>query len=1033
MINKHIITAAALLLMGTSFVANAQSEIAVSGTVKDVYGNPLPGVIVSANEKDLYMTDKNGNYLATAPGDAELTFTLMGYKQLTAKPSSDMEVVLEDDGHFLAEKINLGYAKVMREDLSDAVSTVSGEKLGKSLNTRLQQTFAGRLSGLTTIESTFEPANEELSGMYVRGLSTVHGGTAGIVIDGVLYDSYSHDILYRISPEEVESITLLKDGASQAIFGVRGANGLLVINTKRGTPGKLKVGVNVSETVEQPVDVMHQFDSYEYATMRNQAAFNDGRGRNFYFSETALDAFKNGSDPEHYPNTNWADMLLRKASNLQRVAIDATGGGERVQYFTTMNLIHQGSFWNTDSDRYKTDNEKVRLNFRSNIDVMVNKWIGLFMNLAGSVVKAHTPNGNVNYNNTIYQYMAYMPPTVYGAVTPEILDTDGETILQPAGEVISTVNMGDSPYGLLNRSGYSNATNTNIYGQGGLQFDLDFITPGLSAKASVGYLSYITATMTTTQSYKRVYRDDDWSKLTFTQLGSTIDGTLGYGKGTALYGYMSYKGEVGYNRDFGKHHVNASAYGMYQSFIDQTGNYAATYDYRRIYTGVEALYNYDHRYALHLTTGYSASDYFPTKTRFIWTPGISAAWIASNESFIKDNAPWLSLFKVRASYAITGNDSTGFGRYAYKDQVVSTQGGNIPWFRYYTNESVYGNLTLEPEKIKKANVGIDLGLGNQFTLSFDVFKENMDNGLAQSTASIPSYQGISLGAFPVLNMGQFENKGWELAVGYNKRFNSDFGVFINGHLAYNQNKVIYIGENDRGEEYVYPFRSEGFPYGQAFGYLVDWSNGNGLFNFQDEINEHATYSFGTPRLGDIKYQDLNKDGVIDDKDQAPIAKGSLPRYTFGIDLGFTWKSFEVSALFQGVGDYYRNFAYLYGNHTARDGFYSESMRNAWTAERWLNGETIDFPALATGATTNTQTSDYFYRNSSFLRLKNAQIAYKLPKRFCDSIGAGVAKIYLGGQNLFCFDKLPADMPVEGNNITAMPLYRMYRIGVDLSF
>ena len=1029
---KHIIIAAALMLLGSAF-ASAQSDFAVSGTVKDVYGNPLPGVIVSANNKALYVTDKNGQYKATAGSSDELTFALVGFKKQTVKASPDMQVVLEDDGHDLAEVINLGYSKVYREDLSDAVSTVSGATLGKSLNTRLQQTLSGRLSGLTTIENTFEPTYEELA-MYVRGLSTVHGGAAGIVIDGVLYDNYSHDILYRISPEEVESITLLKDGASQAIYGVRGANGLLVINTKRGTPGKLKVGVNVSETVEQPVDVMHQFDSYEYATLRNQAAFNDGKGKNFYFSESALDNFKKGTNTEYYPNTNWADLLMKKASNLQRVAIDAIGGGERVQYFTTMNVIHQGSFWNTDQDRYKTDNEKVRLNFRSNIDVMVNSWIGLFMNLAGSVVKAHTPNSSVAYNNTIYEYMAFMPPTVYGPVTPEILGSDGETVLQEAGDVISTVNMVNSPYGLLNRSGYNNATNTNIYGQGGLQFDLSMITPGLWAKASVGYLSYITATMTTTQSYKRVYRDEgDWNKLSFTQLGTTINGTLGYGKGTALYGYMSYKGEAGYTRDFGKHHINANAYGMYQSFIDQTGNAAATYDYRRIYTGVEALYNYDHRYALHLTTGYSASDYFPRSTRFIWTPGVSAAWIASNEYFIKDTLPWLSLFKVRGSYAITGNDSTGFGRYAYKDQVTSVQGGNISWLRYYTNESVYGNDGLVPEKIAKANIGIDLGLGNQFTASFDVFKEKMNNGLAQSTASIPSYQGIALASFPVLNMSQYENSGWELSVGYNKRFNEDWGVFINGHLAYNKNKVIYVGESEKGEDYVYRYRTEGFPYGQTWGYLVDWSNGNGLFNFQDEIDSHATYSFGTPRVGDIKYQDLNKDGVIDDKDQAPIANGSLPRYSFGLDLGFTWKSFEVSALFQGVADYYRNYSYLYGYHTVRDGFFTESMRNAWTAEKWLNGETIDYPALSTASTTNTQTSDYFYRNASFIRLKNAQIAYKLPKRFCDSIGAGTAKIYLGGQNLFCFDKLPADMPVEGNNVTGLPVFRMYRIGVDLSF
>ena len=267
--NKHITIAAALLLLGSAFVANAQTDIAVTGTVKDIYGNPLPGVIVSANGKDLYMTDKNGQYAATADKSDELLFTLVGFKPQTVKASSNMDVVLEDDAHALAERINLGYSKVYREDLSDAVSTVSGDLLGKSLHTRLQQTLSGRLPGLTTIENTFEPTYEELS-MYVRGLSTVHGGSAGVVIDGIFYESYAHDILYRISPEEVESITLLKDGASQAIFGLRGANGVLVINTRRGTPGKMKLNVNISNTVEQPVDVMHQFDSYDYAVLRNQ-------------------------------------------------------------------------------------------------------------------------------------------------------------------------------------------------------------------------------------------------------------------------------------------------------------------------------------------------------------------------------------------------------------------------------------------------------------------------------------------------------------------------------------------------------------------------------------------------------------------------------------------------------------------------------------------------------------------------------------------------------------------------------------------
>jgi len=1032
MINKNIITAAALILFGSAFQANAQTDIMVSGTVKDIYGNPLPGVVVSANHKDLYITDKNGEYTATADRSDDLTFSLLGYKQTVAKAAGKMEVVLEDDAHNLAQSVNLGYTNQYREVLSEAVSTVSGEDLSKSLYSRLQGTLSGQLSGLTTIESTFEPAYEELA-MYIRGLSTIHGGTAGVVIDGILYDSYAHDILYRISPEEVESVSVLKDGASQAIYGVKGANGLIVINTKRGTPGKLKVGVNISETVQQPTWKAQCFDSYTYANLRNQAGYNDGLGQNAYYSDEAIDMFKSGADTELYPNTNWYDMIVRKLFNQQRIALDATGGNENVKFYSNFNVARQGSFFNTDESqtKFNSNPEKYRINFRSNIDIKVNNWISLWMNLAGSVVKIHAPSGSVAYNSAIYNMVTYMPSTLYGPVTPSVLDEEGN-VVEKGGEVTTTTNIGGSPYGELNRVGYTNGTNTNIYGQAGMKFDLSFITPGLWAGGSVGYLSYITASQSTTQTYARYTRDDDWSALSFTQHGTTINGTLGYGKGTALYGYLSYKAEAGWARDFGKHHVAADAYATYQEFDDITGNSAATYDYRRVYTGAEATYDFDKRYAVKVSTGYSASDYFPRATRWIWTPGVSAAWIASNESFIKDVVPAISLLKVRGSYAITGNDSTGYSRYAYKDQVTSTSGGSLGYLGYYTNESVYGNANLAPEKIKKANVGIDLGLFNQFQVSFDAFKETMDNGVAQSTALVPSYQGISLGAFPLTNLGKYENKGWELAVSYMKRINADWAVNFAGHLDYNKNKVIYVGEAELDETYAYRHRTEGYAYGTTWGYQTDWSNGNGLFNFQDEIDGSAKYSFGTPRVGDIKYKDLNNDNVIDEKDLAPIDEGSLPRYNFGFNAGFSFRNFEVNLLFQGLGKYTRNYQSLISNMSSYDGMYSEAHLGAWTSEKWLNDEAITFPALSTKATTNNQTNDYLMRNASFIRLKNAEVAYKMPRKVCDALNASAFKVYLSGENLFTIDDLPVDMPVEGS-YNAFPVCRMVRLGINLSF
>jgi TonB-linked SusC/RagA family outer membrane protein len=1032
MINKNIIAAVLILMLGSAFIANAQTEIAMTGSVKDEYGNPIPGVVLSTNDKDIYITDKDGNFAVLADASSKVTFSLMGYKQVTVPVSQELNVVLEDDAHNLAEKVNLGNSSQYREVVSDAVSTVSGNTLGKSLMARLQGTLSGTLSGLTTREDSFEPTGESLT-MWIRGYHTHHGGNPAIVIDGILYDSYSHDLLYRITPEEVESVSVLKDAASQAIYGLRGGNGVIVVTTKRGTPGKLKVGVNVSETLEQPSFVIHAFDSWKYATLRNQAAYNDGLGENYYYTDYQIQKMKDGDDPL-YPNTNWADMIMKDVSQMQRVALDATGGNKVVKYYTNINFLRQGSFWNTDEqeingESWNADNQKIRLNFRSNIDININSWISAWMNLAGSFIRNHYPSGG---NSSTYNLMTYMPSTVYGATTPEILDSDGNEVV-PGGEVIVTENLSDSPYARLNRGGYANETDTNIYGQAGIRLNLDFVTPGLWVGGSVGYLSYITSTKWTTRSYARYVRDDDWSTLNFTQYGTTQNGTLGYSKSTALYGYQSYKGEAGWARDFGRHHLKTDAYGIYMEFDDNTGNISATYDFRRVYTGAEVFYDFDKRYALKFAAGYSGSEYFPRKNRFLFTPSISGAWVASNESFINDAAPWLSLLKIRGSYGITGNDDTGYDRYSYEDQVSYSTGGTIGYLGYNVSEDVYGNSDLEPEKIKKWDVGIDLGLANQFQVTFDYYNERINNGLGKSTARIPVYQGISLGSYPVTNLAKFKNWGWELSVSYSKRFNPDWKFFFTGHLDYNRNKVIYIGESAYDDTYAYSYHTEGYPLGQSWGYLVDYSNGNGLFNFQDEIDAAPEYSFGTPRLGDIKYKDLNEDGVIDEKDLAPIGNGTLPKYSYGFTIGFDYKNFEVSMLFQGLADYWRDYGGVYSSQTVGDGIYTASSLNAWTAEKWLNDEKIDWPALSTNTTTSMQTTDYFFKRADFIRLKNIEISYKFPKKVCDFLGAGELRVYLGGQNLFTIDGMDHnDTPVEGSAF-AMPIYRMYRVGFNVSF
>lgn len=387
----------------------------------------------------------------------------------------------------------------------------------------------------------------------------------------------------------------------------------------------------------------------------------------------------------------------------------------------------------------------------------------------------------------------------------------------------------------------------------------------------------------------------------------------------------------------------------------------------------------------------------------------------------------------RASYAVTGNDATGFDRYAYSDQVTSTTGGVIPYLGYYTNETVYGNSNLEPEKIHKTNVGIDLGIANQFQVTFDVFKEKLNNGVASSTAKVPTYQGIPLGSYPITNIGEFENKGWELSVSYKS---------VSTPISDCPSPVILTTTRTRSS--MSASRPTMRPTPTAIAQRATLSDSRGATLPTTATAAVCTisrmrstpvtkYSFGTPRLGDIKYQDLNGDGVIDEKDLAPIGNGSLPKYNFAFNVGFNVKNFEVNLLFQGLGDYKRNYSELISYQSAFDGVYTESHKSAWTAEKWLNDEEINFPALSTTTTTNSRTNDYLIKDASFLRLKTAEISYKMPKKVCDFLNASAFKVYVSGQNLFTIDGMKTnDTPVEGSCFT-FPVYRMYRLGINLTF
>ena len=404
-------------------------------------------------------------------------------------------------------------------------------------------------------------------------------------------------------------------------------------------------------------------------------------------------------------------------------------------------------------------------------------------------------------------------------------------------------------------------------------------------------------------------------------------------------------------------------------------------------------------------------------------------WIATNEAFLEENLI-LTYLKLRASWGKTGNDR-GIGRYVYLDNVTLTGGGFGFLGGNNVNEGQVANPYLDPEIITKQDLGIDLTLLNNFSLTFDIYNEKTETGVTSATSKTPEYQGVPLGNYPRANVGVYENKGYEISLGYNKDITRDLNLSLGGWLAQNKNKVVFWDESQRAEDYAYRIRSEGYPLGQSWGYIVDDHNGNGYFNSQEEIdNSGLEYEIGTPKPGYLKYYDLNADGKINDKDKAPLGHGALPNFFYAFNGSLKYKNFDMSVLLQGIADYWTvdmsngRVEYLF------EGVYTDWHKSAWTPERYANGDEIKYPALSAQKNSNHEASNFFLEDKSYLRLKNLEIGYTF------DVFNGM-RLYFSGQNLLTWDNLKHNVygPEAhfSGGIEAIPVYRLYNLGLTINF
>lgn len=1044
--------AAVLLLMvvGTGTALAQTSGRTITGKVLDENNQPMPGVtIIVDGTTNGTMTGPDGTFtLGGVPSGATVIVSCIGYTdQVLPEGKSNYVVSLVPDSEMLEETVVVAFGQQKKLSVTGAISTVASADLRKTTSTRLDNALAGRVTGLTSMQSGGGQPGVDGATMYLRGAATTNGKSPLILVDGV-----ERDNIRTIDMNEVESISVLKDASATALYGVQGANGVILIQTRKGQKGKAQLNISVDQSWTSFTKEPSRLHSWEYCELRNEALMNDRQAPEF--SEETIAKFRNpllGLDPSSpdydnqvairkavYCDNDYYRMYLKSNTPQTRANANISGGTDFVNYFVNVGYIHQGGNLNTESPDYLGYDPQCymnRLSLRSNLDFHITKNLTASLNIASYAENVNMPavgdlyRGDQSWMITdiIYQSQTILPISPGPVTDPRFGDvSDG---------VVGYNYLDRSAYEIINRRGFHTNKRKNLNTQFSVNWDLgELVTKGLSVNGMAAYDTYNIGVLEGRKK-EQVYNvrvDYDSETLSYSSNGDKIEPLTM--TSSRLSNYQIYvQGSINYARTFGKHNVTAMAT-AYRRFWEGT---SANIPYNVLGTAARATYSFDDRYLVEGNLGYNGSEQFAPSKRFGLFPSGSIGWIASNESFLKGNK-YLTWLKFRASYGLVGNDSMGGLRFLYQDdnQIQSGNGFVQGLGGKIVKEGLIGNKNITWELSKKMNLGVEIGLFKDFRINVDYFTEKRDQILLRRR-TVPSFQGVSSDYIPRVNMGKVDNHGVDVEVSYSHTFNRDFSISSRVNFGFNDNTVIELDEPMRSEEYAYQYHEEGFRLGQEFGYLIDWNSpGNGYFTSQDEIDNYYPYEFGgKPRVGDFVYKDVNGDGVIDQKDLSPIGYSTtVPGLNYGISLGLNFKGIDFNVLFSGLGRYSKYYSGQGVVEWTKQGTYFDWTRNGWTEERYKNGEKITYPAISTSQTVSHTENDFFIQNRSFLRLKNIELGYTLPERFLSKVGVKALRVYVSGQNLFVWDNLRiTHIDPEQNNSYGYPITKNVTLGLNINF
>ena len=1045
--------------------ATQNHKITVSGTVLDKTTNdPLIGVsvVVKGVANAGTITDMDGKFTLKLPyAEAPLVFSYLGYQPQEIVPGAKKEltVLLQEDTKALQEVVVVGYTKQRKETMIGSVATITTKDLTQSPTANINNALAGRLPGLIVNQYAGGEPGVDQSELFIRGKATYGNQSAIVIVDGI-----ERDMSY-LAPDEIETFTILKDASATAAYGIRGANGVIVITTKRGKAAeKATVNLKASIGINQPIGFPEYLGSADYATLYNEARLNDAKmtGADIsslnLFSQQAIDNFRRAKgDNSDGLGYDWDYYDFAFKPGLQEdVSLSIRGGTDKVRYYVLANYFSQGGNYKySNAGEYDSQTKFTRYNFRSNIDININRYLSTRLDLGARITDRNAPGTTAGRLMTI---CATQPPYLPILVEENAHPQNEEYIQQnPRGMLY-----GDNIYrynllGELSRTGYLNEKNTYLNGSFAMNLDMEFLTKGLKAEVMFSYDAsegrWINRKLDT---YKDGYREYP-KYATFMPIEGSdaymagghytgayktgnkydIDQTIGNGfSHNASDGRTYIQARLDYNRLFSnRHEVTAM---LLANRGNRTVNNELAYHSQGI-TGRFAYY-YNQKYLMEFNFGYNGSENFAPGKRYGFFPAGSIGWVVSEEEFMK-KASWIDFLKVRASYGLVGSDNVssrfpylafygGGSGYDFGNNFGTNVGG--------TSEGNLANANLTWEKARKLNVGIDFTTLNQrLALTIDAFYEyRFDIITDMNSDGIMGYPDIVGKDAALQNLGEVSNRGVDIELSWNDKIGKDFRYYIRPNLTFSRNRLEYKAEVARKNSWR---KETGKRLYENFIYVFDHFVADQ--EEADRLNKIGYQPWGQLIPGDVVYKDLDRNGVIDDEDRTAMGNPRSPELMFGIPFGFQYKNFDFSVLLQGAtkSSILLNGAAVFDFpqfEQDKIGRVKKMHLDRWTPE---TAATAKYPALHYGTHDNNKNgnSSLFLYDASYLRLKNVEIGYNVSPKLLRKFHVQQARIYVQGLNLLTFDKL-GDVDIDpetksGDGASWYPIQKVFNFGIDITF